>query len=76
MLTLFGLVCCTAPAAEPRPPKLFLIGGSTLGTFPDAQRVVGWGQMLPRFFKDPAQVDNRGKKRSEQQELHQPGTLG
>lgn len=50
-----------AAAAEPRPPRLFLIGGSTLATFPDSRPVVGWGQVLPRFFKDPAQIDNRGK---------------
>ncbi len=44
-----------------RGPKLFLIGGSTMATFPDARPVVGWGQKLPAFFKDPAQVDNRAK---------------
>jgi lysophospholipase L1-like esterase len=61
MLALLGLACGAASAAESRLPKLFLIGGSTLATFPDTRPVVGWGQMLPRFFKDPAQVDNRGK---------------
>jgi lysophospholipase L1-like esterase len=50
-----------ASAAETRLPKLFLIGGSTMATFPDTRPVVGWGQMLPQFFKDPAQVDNRAK---------------
>jgi pectinesterase len=48
-------------AAETRGPKLFLIGGSTMATFPETRPVVGWGQMLPRFFKDPAQIDNRAK---------------
>jgi len=54
-------VARTGFAADTRPPKLFLIGGSTLATFPETRPVVGWGQMLPRFFKDPAQVDNRGR---------------
>ena len=42
-------------------PKLFLIGGSTMATFPEARPVVGWGQMLPQFFRSPAQVDNRAR---------------
>lgn len=47
-------------AAEPaRSPKLFLIGGSTMATFPEKRPVVGWGQKLPLFFKDPARIDNR-----------------
>ena len=32
-----------------------------MATFPETRPVVGWGQMLPRFFKDPAQIDNRAK---------------
>lgn len=56
---LLGLGC--ARAAEVRPPKLFLIGGSTMATFPETRPVVGWGQMLPRHFKNPAQVDNRAR---------------
>src|SRR5690349_20821781 len=47
------------PAAEEAKPKLYLIGGSTMATFPPTRPVVGWGQMLPTFFKDPAQIDNR-----------------
>lgn len=47
--------------AESRPAKLFLIGGSTMAAFPDTRPVVGWGQKLPLFFKDPAQIDNRAK---------------
>ena len=60
-LVLFGLTVVSAFAADLRPPKLFLIGGSTLATFPETRPVVGWGQMLPPFFKDPTQVDNRGR---------------
>lgn len=48
-------------AAEARAPRLFLIGGSTMATFPETRPVVGWGQKLPLFFKDPAQIDNRAK---------------
>ncbi|MBL9211634.1 MAG: rhamnogalacturonan acetylesterase, partial [Opitutaceae bacterium] len=58
---LIGLAIVSGFAADTRPPKLFLIGGSTLATFPETRPVVGWGQMLPRFFKDPTQVDNRGR---------------
>lgn len=48
-------------AAEARPAKLFLIGGSTMATFPEARPVVGWGQKLPLFFRDPNQIDNRAR---------------
>jgi DNA sulfur modification protein DndE len=48
-------------AREEEAPKLFLIGGSTMATFPEARPVVGWGQMLPQFFRNPAQVDNRAR---------------
>src|SRR5262245_54149470 len=47
--------------ADALPPKLYLIGGSTMATFPETRPVVGWGQMLPQFFKNPAQIDNRAK---------------
>ena len=60
-LLLFGVAVASGFAADLRSPKLFLIGGSTLATFPETRPVVGWGQMLPQFFKDPTQVDNRGR---------------
>lgn len=47
------------PAAEPELPKLFLIGGSTMASYPATRPVVGWGQQLPLFFKNAAQIDNR-----------------
>ncbi len=51
-----------APAwAAEAPPKLFLIGGSTMATFPATRPVVGWGQKLPLFFQDPGIVQNRAK---------------
>lgn len=56
LVTLFAL---RTSAADERPAKVFLIGGSTMATFPAARPVVGWGQRLPEFFKNPAQVDNR-----------------
>jgi lysophospholipase L1-like esterase len=50
-----------ALAAEPAPPKVFIIGGSTAATFPPERPVRGWGQWLPIFFTDPAIVDNRAR---------------
>jgi lysophospholipase L1-like esterase len=46
-------------AAEDRAPKIFLIGGSTMASYPATRPVVGWGQTLPKFFKNPAAIDNR-----------------
>lgn len=58
----FGLFLISVAAAADRAgPKLYLIGGSTMATFPDERPVVGWGQVLPHYFKNPAQVDNRAK---------------
>lgn len=51
----------SAGAGEVAAPKLYLIGGSTLATFPPERPVVGWGQMLPQYFRDPAIVQNRAK---------------
>ncbi len=61
--TFVAVLLFLAPmwAADARAPKLFLIGGSTMATFPETRPVVGWGQKLPLFFKDPAQIDNRAK---------------
>ncbi|WP_414663935.1 rhamnogalacturonan acetylesterase [Horticoccus sp. 23ND18S-11] len=54
------LVAARACGAD-APPKLFLIGGSTMATFPATRPVVGWGQKLPLFFQDPGIVQNRAK---------------
>jgi len=48
-------------APEVRPPRLFLIGGSTMATFPPERPVVGWGQVLAPHFTDPAIVQNHGR---------------
>ncbi len=59
LLVIIGAV--GLKAEETRLAKLFLIGGSTMATFPDTRPVVGWGQILPQHFKDPSRVDNRAK---------------
>lgn len=60
VVTVLSLASGALRAEElPRSPKLFLMGGSTMATFPEARPVVGWGQKLPLFFKDPARIDNR-----------------
>jgi lysophospholipase L1-like esterase len=58
-LVLLALFSPCARAADAAKPKLYLIGGSTMASYPPTRPIVGWGQMLPRFFQDPAQVDNR-----------------
>ncbi len=60
-VTVILLLATYVRAAELSPtlPRVFLIGGSTMATFPEARPVVGWGQMLPRYFKRPEQVVNR-----------------
>ncbi|MBI5689606.1 MAG: rhamnogalacturonan acetylesterase [Verrucomicrobia bacterium] len=58
------LVRSEANAAEDAttaPPRVFLIGGSTMATFPPERPVVGWGQRLPEFFREPAMVQNRAR---------------
>ncbi len=57
----FGAVAALRAAAPDgnAVPRLFLIGGSTMATFPPTRPVVGWGQILPEYFRDPAQVRNR-----------------
>ncbi len=48
-------------AATERPPQVFLIGGSTMASYPTKRPIVGWGQAIALFFKNPAQVDNRAR---------------
>ena len=59
VVAVLGSIPTRAESAVDRPPRLFLIGGATMATFPPTRPVVGWGQMLPEFFRDPAQIDNR-----------------
>lgn len=60
-LAVILLLATYVRAADPSTdlPRVFLIGGSTMATFPEARPVVGWGQMLPRYFKQSEQVVNR-----------------
>lgn len=46
-------------AAAPVPPKVFLIGGSTLADAPAADPMRGWGQPFAQCFTNPAIVQNR-----------------
>ena len=55
-----GSGAATAAAAAAG-PKVFLMGGSTMATFPPERPVRGWGQWLPVFFTDPAMIDNRAR---------------
>src|SRR5215216_7932603 len=40
------------------PPRVFLAGDSTMADKPLDLPERGWGQLLPRFFVDPALVHN------------------
>ena len=44
------------PAAEP--PRLFMVGDSTMANKPLDLPEVGWGMVLGKFFTDPAMVHN------------------
>ncbi len=59
LFTAPWLVGAAAPTAAS--PRLFLIGGSTMATFPPERPVVGWGQMLPDYFRAPDIVQNRAR---------------
>src|SRR5262245_17617833 len=39
-------------------PRLFMAGDSTMANKPADLPEYGWGQALPRFFADPAMVQN------------------
>lgn len=56
---LLALLVGRTFAAETRTPKLFLMGGSTMASYAPTRPIMGWGQALPKFFKDPSRVDNR-----------------
>lgn len=57
-----GLACAgltTARAATP--PRLALIGDSTVCNYPDTWPKRGWGQMLPEFLAPGAEIMNEAK---------------
>ena len=61
ILPAVAFAAAGAPAVEPvAPPKLHLIGDSTMADKPTdpPNPEHGWGQMLPAFFRDPAMVVN------------------
>ncbi|MSU51626.1 MAG: rhamnogalacturonan acetylesterase [Opitutus sp.] len=48
-----------ADDAPAKPPRVFLIGGSTMSTFDPPNPMRGWGQAFGLCFTDPAMVQNR-----------------
>lgn len=61
VVALSAVMLAARASAGESIPKLFLIGGSTMATFPATRPVVGWGQKLPLFFQDSGIVQNRAK---------------
>jgi beta-glucosidase len=55
------LPALTLRASVADAPRIFLIGGSTMADFPAGHPKSGWGQMLPRFFNDPAMIRNHAR---------------
>lgn len=62
LAALLGLVPALVAdeAGSVVPPKLYLVGDSTMADKPvdPPNPEHGWGQMLPRFFRDPAVIQN------------------
>ncbi len=59
LLSLLSLVWThLSPAAE---PHLALAGDSTVAAHRDAEKLAGWGVMLPQFFKPGVRVTNLAK---------------
>lgn len=57
-----GLIAVALPAAPiAKAPTVYLIGGSTMASYPESRPIVGWGQALVKSFRAPAKVDNRAK---------------
>lgn len=51
----------TGVAADELPPRVFLIGGSTMASYPPERVLVGWGQVFPSCFKVATMVRNHGR---------------
>ena len=60
---VLAAVLLAAPLAaaddSEKPPRVFLLGGSTLSTFEPPNPMRGWGQAFGACFTDPAIVQNR-----------------
>lgn len=58
-LLLLALACLAAPFAfAAEPPRVFLVGDSTMADKPLDLPERGWGMALPKFFSDPAMIRN------------------
>src|SRR5262245_16369085 len=57
---IIGMLGAVASADGPAIPRLHLAGDSTMADKPTAppNPEHGWGQLLPKFFKDPSMVVN------------------
>lgn len=49
------MIACAAPGT---PPRVFMVGDSTMADKPPDLPERGWGQALPAFFSDPAMIHN------------------
>jgi len=59
---LLGLACAgLAVAKDNAPPKLALIGDSTVCKYPESGLMRGWGHMLPEFLADGVGVMNEAR---------------
>jgi lysophospholipase L1-like esterase len=55
---LFAVLAAVAFAAENPPPRIYMIGDSTMANKPLDLPERGWGMALGKFFVDPAMVHN------------------
>jgi lysophospholipase L1-like esterase len=60
LLSFATLVACLSAAQNARPPHVHMAGDSTMADKPadPPNPEFGWGQLLPKFFKDPAMIVN------------------
>ena len=67
------VIAARAPRAATTDPAVYLAGDSTVQTYdPGYVPQAGWGQMIDRYFEDSHLLQPRDR-RTELQELHQPG---
>jgi len=55
LMLLSPVIACAAGTA---PPRVFMVGDSTMADKPTDLPERGWGQALPAFFTDPTMVQN------------------
>ena len=61
IVVLVWLLATTVAAAVETPPRIFMIGDSTMAEKGTAVPEWGWGMALGKFFVDPAMVKNHAK---------------